>query len=131
MKIESHLENLKESLIEIEDAITKGLEEKQRSLGFHTSAAAIDMLEILLHEKNLIDYGFVIKHEWFNSKKRIKEKFSFEFPHKNEIINLISKIEAVRNTLCYGKRQDKEVLRDLIDNFNKLKSIFMEVSKYG
>ena len=42
MKIESHLENLKESLREIEEAITKGLLQKQRTLGFHASAGAIN-----------------------------------------------------------------------------------------
>ena len=69
MKIESHLENLKESFREIEIAIKEGLEKKQRTIGFHTSSAAIDMLEIILHKNKLIDPGFVIKHEWLNSKK--------------------------------------------------------------
>src|SRR3989344_9407085 len=103
MKIQHHLENLKESVKEIEDAITKGLLQKQRTLGFHTSAGAIDILEIILHKNNLIDSGFVIKHEWFNSKKRIAEKFPFDFPSKKEIIKLVTKIESTRNKLCMGK----------------------------
>ena len=130
MKIESHIENLKESIREIEEAITKGLLQKQRTLGFHTSAAAIDILEIILHEKNLIDPGFVIKHEWFNSKRKIEEKFSFDFNNKKEIIKLIKNIESVRNNLCYGKRQDEEILEKLIQDFNKLKSVFKEVTEY-
>jgi len=63
MKIESHLENLKESINEIGESITKDLTKKQRTLGFHTSAAAMDILEIILHKNNLIDPGFIIKHE--------------------------------------------------------------------
>ncbi|GBE19820.1 hypothetical protein BMS3Abin17_00549 [archaeon BMS3Abin17] len=128
MKIESHLENLKESIEEIDEAVTKGLEKKQRTIGFHTSAGAVDILEIILHERNLIDSGFVIKHEWFNSKRRIAEKFNFDFPRKEEIMNLIAKIENVRNKLCYGKRQDEAVLEKLVHDFNSLKKIFTEVT---
>ncbi len=130
MKIENHLENLKESISEIEECIKKGLVEKQRTLGFHASAGAIDMLEVILHKKELIDYGFIIKHEWFNSKNKIKEKFNFEFPRKVEILKLISSIENVRNKLCYGKRQSEEVLEEIVKNFNYLKEIFNEVAGY-
>lgn len=130
MKIESHLENLKESIREVELAIESGLSKKQRSLGFHTSAAAIDMLEIILHKNNLIDPGFIIKHEWFNSKRIISEKFNFNFPHNIEMLELISKIEKARNIFCYGKRQDESVLEETVQNFNKLKKIFTEVTKY-
>ncbi len=130
MHISSHFENLKESIFEIEQAIIKGITQKQRTLGFHTSAAAADMLEIILHEQNLIDPGFTIKHEWFNSKRKIQEKFPMSFQNKDEIILLISKIEAVRNTLCYGKRQPEEVLERLITDFNQLKKLFEEVTSH-
>ncbi len=130
MKIESHLENLRESIEEIEAAVTKGIEKRQRTLGFHTSAAAIDMLEILLHEKNLIDPGFIIKHEWFNSKRKIDEKFPFDFPEKKSILALIMNIENVRNKLCYGRRQDEFILEKLLRDFNSLKKIFLEETKH-
>lgn len=130
MKIESHLENLKESIKEIEEAVKEGLLQKQRTLGFHTSAGAVDILEIILHKNNLVDPGFVIKHEWFNSKKKIVEKFSFDFPFKRKIIRLIVKIESVRNKLCYGKRVDEKELEQLVKYFIKLKEIFLEVSGY-
>src|SRR3989344_1375885 len=115
MKIESHLQNLKESLEIIGECINKGLLERQRTIGFHTSAAAVDLLEMLLHKTNLIDPGFVVKHEWFKSK------------NKKEIISLMFKIEEKRNTLCYGKPQKIELLQDVINNFNKLKKKFHEV----
>ncbi|MFA7707707.1 MAG: hypothetical protein WCX73_02050 [Candidatus Pacearchaeota archaeon] len=130
MKIESHLENLKESIREIEEAITQGLVNKQRTLGFHTSAGAADIIEIILHKNNLIDLGFIIKHEWFNSKRKIEEKLNFEFPKKKEILDLAVKIEFVRNSLCYGKRQEEDKLEELVSNFNKLKEIFLEVTDY-
>lgn len=131
MKIENHLENLKESIREIEEAITKGLEEKQRTLAFHASSAAADMLEIILHKNNLVDMGFIFKHEWLNSKNIIKEKISFDFPKKIEIIDLMMKIEAVRNPLCYGRRREAEELILLVEDFNKLRKLFEEVSGYG
>ena len=130
MKIESHLENLKESINEIEESISKGLISKQRTLGFHASAGAADIIEILLHKNNLIDSGFMVKHEWFNSKRKIEEKLNFEFPKKKEILDLTVKIESVRNSLCYGKRQEEEKLEELVSNFNKLKEIFLEVTGY-
>lgn len=130
MKIESHLENLKESFREIENAIKEGLEKKQRTIGFHTSSAAIDMLEIILHKNKLIDPGFIIKHEWLNSKRKTEEKLSFDFPKKKEIIKHITKIESVRNKFCYGKRQKEKNLEEIVKEFNKLKELFIEVSDY-
>lgn len=122
MKIDSPLENLKESISEIEESITKGLVSKQRTLGFNSSAGAIDMLEIILHKQNL--------NEWFNSEKTINKKFNFDFPRKKEIMPLIMKIENIRNKLCYGKRQQESLLKEQVDNFNKLKKIFMEITEY-
>jgi len=130
MKIESHLENLNESIREIEEAVKFGLTEKQRTLGFHTSAASIDILEIILHKENKIDPGFILKHDWFNADRKIKEKIPFDFSRKEEIISLIKSIENSRNNFCYGKRQSEESLETLIKTFNKLKEIFIEVTKY-
>ncbi|MBI2542372.1 hypothetical protein HYV80_06705 [Candidatus Woesearchaeota archaeon] len=126
MKIETHLKNLKESIEVIEESIEKGLVERQRNIGFNTSAACIDMLEILLHKNDLIDPGFIIKHEWLKSANKIKEKFPFDFSKKNEIIRLISKIEEKRDILCYGKPQKVEIIQEVINNFNTLKEKFKE-----
>lgn len=87
-------------------------------------------MEIILHKNNLIDPGFIIKHEWFNSKKKTAEKFSFDFPHKEEIIKIVTKIESVRNKLCYGKRADEKELEQLVKDFTLLKEIFMEATNY-
>ncbi len=124
MNIESHLKNLKESIEVINESIQKGILERKRNIGFNASAGAIDMLETFLHKKSLIDPGFIVKHEWFNSDRMIKEKFSFDFPEKEEVIKLISDIEKKRNLLCYGKPQKEETVREVIDNFNRLKDKF-------
>lgn len=127
MKIEEHYKRLKESLQVIEECIKKGIVERQRTIGFSTSAACADMLEILLHKKNLIDPSFLIKHEWFKSKNKMEDKFTFEFPQKKEILFLVSKIEEKRNVLCYGKSQNAEFVNEVIDDFKKLKNKFKEV----
>lgn len=126
MNIDSHKNGLRESLNLIEESIEKGIQNRQRTIGFNTSAAAIDLLEILLHKNSLIDPGFTIKHEWLKSQKKIKEKLSFDFPQKNAILGLMLRIEEKRNLLCYGKQQKPQAIQEVIDNFNKLKSLFME-----
>lgn len=127
MKIEDHLRNLKESLAVIEESIKIGLIERQRNIGFNASASATDMIEIFLHKNSLIDMGFIVKHEWFNSKNKLEEKFPFDFSKKREIFSLILKIEEKRNTLCYGKPQKIEILHEVIENLNKLKELFKGV----
>ncbi len=126
MKIEDHIVRLKESFDVLEENIKRGIIERQQVIGFSTSSASAEMLEIFLHKKNLIDPGFIIKHEWLKSKNRTEEKFPFDFPNKNKIFELICKIEEKRNVLCYGKPQKEEVIRDVINNFNELKRIFKE-----
>ena len=79
-----------------------------------------------MHKHSLIDPGFTIKHEWLKSKNKIKEKFPFDFPSKNELLNLIFKIEEKRDILCYGMAQKAEVIQEILTNFNKLKETFRE-----
>ena len=126
MKTEIHLKNLKESLEVIEESIEKALVERQRTIGFNTSAACADMLEILLHKNSLIDPGFIIKHEWLKSKNKVSERFPFDFPKKKELLNMIFKIEEKRNVLCYGKPQPIEVIQEILADFNTLKKKFRE-----
>ena len=126
MNVESHLRNLKESLEEIKESIQKGVVNRQRTIGFHTSAAASDMLEVFLHKKNLISPGQVIKHEWLKSKNKINEKLAFDFAQKDEIIKLMHSIEERRNQLCYGKPSAEKEIESQIEDFNKLKEIFIK-----
>ncbi|MBI2173057.1 MAG: hypothetical protein HYT73_02475 [Candidatus Aenigmarchaeota archaeon] len=118
MNIESHKRNLKESLESLKECVERGIEDRQRSIGFHTSAAMCDMLEMLLHKKSLIDPGASIKHDWFSSTRTTQEKLNFDFPNKKEILEIMVRIENKRNILCYGKRQSEKVIRSVIDDFN-------------
>ncbi|MEK6920759.1 MAG: hypothetical protein AABX82_02660 [Nanoarchaeota archaeon] len=120
MKLDVHLRNIKESVEVLEDCIEKGLLERQRTIGFTTSAAAVDLLEMLLHKKNLLDQGTILKHQWFRSKNKLEEKLPFDFPEKKEFLALIFILEEKRNVLCYGKPQKIEVLKDVIETFNTL-----------
>jgi len=124
MKIEDHLRNIKESLEVIKESIQKGLQERQRNIGFNASVAATEMLEVYLHKNNLINPGTSLKHELFNSVRRAKEKLNFDFKNKEEIIKLLNKIETKRNLLCYGKPQLLAIIESVLSSFNKIKSLF-------
>ena len=126
MKSEDHIRSFNESLDVIKESIEKGIQKRQRSIGFCASTGAIDLFEIFLHNKQLLNPSSMIKHDWFSSERRINERLNFDFPKKNEIINLILKIEAKRNILCYGKLQPEEYIEEEINDFFKLIKIFRD-----
>ena len=124
MKIEDHLRNINESLDVIKESIQKGISERQRNIGFNTSVAAVEMLEIFLHKNNLLNPGAIIKHDWFSSPRKANEKLQFDFPQKEQIIKLLVDIETKRNLLCYGKLQEAEVIKSVLSLFNRIKTLF-------
>lgn len=127
LKEELHIRNLEESISVINECVERGwIIERQRTIGFHCSAAAVDILEILLHKHHLISPGAQLKHDWFASENKIKEKLNFEFPHKNEIIPLIMAVEKSRNLLCYGKPQPEKEIEKIVLDFKKLVKIAEE-----
>ena len=127
MKLESHQKNIKESLEVIQECIEKGLEARQRTLAFSASVVSADLLEVLLHKLNLIDTGFIVKHEWLKSKNKTAEKLPFDFPKKKEILALMADIEERRNMLCYGSPQKVEVIQDVLEKLNTLRKLLKEV----
>lgn len=127
MNIEKHYERLKESLEVLDESISKNLVKRQRTIGFNCSAASADMFEIYLHENNLIEPGFTVKHEWFKSKNKIEEKFPFEFEYKEKIFKLMEEIEDKRNNLCYGTPKPEKIIKEVILRFNELKQLFKKV----
>lgn len=124
MRIEAHEKRLNESIGVIDESVEIGIEERQRNIGFNASAAAIDMLEILLHKAGKISTSQVIKHQWLASANKIREKLWFEFPRKREMLRLITSIESKRNKLCYGTPQPKREIEEVINDFRKLKEEF-------
>lgn len=124
MKIEDHIRNIKENQEVIKESIQKGLQERQRNIGFNASVAAAEMLEVYLQKNNLINPGTSLKHELFNSIRRAKEKLNFDFKNKDEILKLLNEIETKRNLLCYGKPQPLMIIESVLSSFNKIKSLF-------
>ncbi|MBU0959337.1 MAG: hypothetical protein KKB31_05320 [Nanoarchaeota archaeon] len=124
MKIEDHLRNIKESLDVIKESIQKGIQERQRNIGFNVSVASVEMLEVFLHKENIINPGLMIKHDWFTSLRKAKEKLDFNFPEKEKIINFLFEIETKRNLLCYGKPRPVSEIESVLNSFNELKKLF-------
>lgn len=124
MKVEDHLRNIQESLDVINESIQKGLQERQRNISFNVSLASVEMLEVFLHKKNLINPGAIIKHDWFSSVRKAKEKLPFDFPEKEKILDYLCDIESKRNLLCYGKSQPINEIESILESFSKLKSLF-------
>jgi hypothetical protein len=126
MNIEAHRRALIESMEEIRNAVQMGIERKQRTIGFHCSAAAVDMLEIFLHEKNLINPGTVIKHDFFASPRKATDKIP-SFQGKEKLLKLFVELEIRRNMLVYGKGQNRDKIESYLELFNKIKEILTDM----
>ena len=123
MNIESHKRAIKESLEMIRESIRKGVSERQRTIGFHCSVAAADILELFLHSRGLISPGKTIKHDFFTSKRKLKERLP-EFKHRERAIELLTELESKRNLLCYGKPQTEGLIEEYLSTFNKIRKLF-------
>ncbi len=126
MKTTEHVRNIKESLEEIDEAVELGLERRQRSLGFHVSVCATELVELYLHKAGLLDESRVLKHTDFSSLRRARDVLSFAFPRKEEVIEILVEIEKRRNVLCYGKRKEEDELKEYLNLFMRLKRIMEE-----
>ena len=131
--IGEHKKKIKEHLEEIEDAIDEGIEKKPITIGFHCSACSIQFLELYLHVINKISIGKIVKHDWFKKPKPeqkkeplIERKLNVNFSKKQEIYDLIYKIEEERNILMYGKPV-KNQIKEILKNFLKLKETFLSL----
>ncbi len=124
MREEDHKISIQESLDVLKESIQLGLEPRQRTIGFHCSAAAADLLELYLHQINAIDPGKTLKHDFFSSERKALEKIHEDFPEKVRIIKLMVGLESLRNQLCYGKRQPKEKIEQYVTLFNSILALF-------
>jgi len=124
MNVEDHLRNISESLEVLKENIQKGIEKRQRSIGFNTSLCAVEMLEVFLHKENLLHPSSLLKHNWFGSVRKAHQKIEFDFLDKSKIINLICKIEDKRNSLCYGNQKSLFEIKETLNYFNELKELF-------
>lgn len=124
MKVEFHVTHYRESLDAIELAIERGLERNQRSIGFHTSAASVDLLSLYLFQERLITPGTQIQHSWFRSEVRAREHLAMDFPDKDRVFELMAQIEAARDGLCYGRPRPIDEVQRTIETFQKLRTLF-------
>lgn len=127
MKPEAHLKKISESRETLEECIDKGITRKQVTIGFHSSFLACNLFELYLHKANLINLSTHFKHDWLGSKRKMREKLPFDFPQKQEILDLIYLIEKNRDILCYGNPQPEEVIKDQMDRVHTLENIFKEL----
>lgn len=133
MKITKHEEILKEVEQTINSAIKdkQGLLMHQRRLMSMISLGASNLIELYLHNLNVIDPGINVKHNWFSkSKEKIKLKLDSiisknlnEIKNIHEIIGLINQIEQDRNEIIYGAPVTDKVLRRKIDAYLELKEL--------
>ena len=129
VSIQIHKEHIKEHLQGIEDAIIIGIEKRSATIGLHTSACSISLIELYLHVLGKISTGTIVKHEWFKPPllgqkiaPLVERKLGVNFPEKEEILKLMYSIEDQRNKLIYGKPV-KEVTEAVLSSFQKLHSI--------
>lgn len=124
MKLEYHKRQFLESLRALEFAVERGAGEWQRSIGFHASAAGIDLLSLYLFEQRLITPGTQINHRWLRSTTTLAEKLPFDFPNKDLIIEKMAFIESRRDPFCYGRTQSLDEIMQVIQAFQELRRIF-------
>jgi len=124
---ETNRKRIRESLEVLEESVEKGLQDRQQTIGFSLSSASTHYLELFLHQLSLTDPGFILKHQWLKSQKQITTKLPFDFPCKQEILDLMASIEEKRNVLCYGRPQKVEVIQAVLEKFYELKKKFKEV----
>ena len=121
-----HKARIQEHLQVIKDAMAVGLELRPATIGFHTSACAIDLVELYLHKTGKIPIGMQVKHSWFKrptpGQKILplaERHLPAEFTSKKEIIEL-----RIKNL----ERQEGK-LREKADDIQK--SIMRELQKNG
>lgn len=128
-----HLAKIKEHLQELKDAVALGIENRPATIGFHTSACAIDFLESYLHKTGKIPIGMQVKHEWFKRPKSgqkimplAERNVKADFQYKTQILDLLYTIEENRNKLIYGHATISEI-KHTLETFKNLKKIFIEL----
>ena len=129
---EIHKQHLQEHLQELEDALAVGLEQRSSTIGLHTSACSIDLLELYLHCLDKISIGSMVKHEWFKAPKPeqkimplAERMLEVDFPAKEEIFSLMYLIEENRNKLIYG-RPNRSTTEIVLNAFRKLHALIKE-----
>lgn len=130
MLVESHKVRLRESLRHIASAIADGPAENQRTIGFHASAAAVDLLNIYLHQTGRLDLSADISHRKLRSKRLLEEAMPYDFPDKETLCDLLIRIETARDGLCYGRLQDEAIVENTLKAFGDVRAHFRAIGAH-
>ncbi|MBS3122931.1 hypothetical protein J4434_08690 [Candidatus Woesearchaeota archaeon] len=133
MRVEKHLEALKEVQDEIDSALKdpRGVVVHQRRLAFSLSLGACTLIELYFHKHNVIKEGAKIHHEWLKRKKEtIFEQLQNQIVSPitslsdiDKIIDLAILIEEKRDDLAYGSVASESILMEKINLFLKMKEL--------
>lgn len=122
--VANHKIRLRESLEVITWSVGRDVVAYQRTIGFHTSAASVDLLNVYLHQAALLDPSSDINHRRMGSERMLREALPFDFPQKDPLIRLLCAVEDARSRLCYGRPQTTDVVEATVAAFGELRRIF-------
>lgn len=132
MRLEKHIESLKEVLREIESALedAQGLTAHQRRLAAMLSLGICELIEIYFHRLGIMKEGARIKHSIFR-KGNMEALLSSQItaPLKavksiERILEIAADIENSRDDMLYGSPVDEEgLLKEKIDGFFDLRKL--------
>ncbi len=133
MKREKHEKIMAEVWDEVNTALSdkRGLIAHQSRLAFSVSLGAVNILEIYLHNLNVLKEGVKIDHKWFKRKmetvfEHLQNQITspiISIQRIEEIVDIVRKIEEKRDDLAYGSSATEEVLQEKINLLFKLKEI--------
>lgn len=132
MRLEKHIEGLKEVLSEIESALedTRGLASHQRRLAAMLSLGICELVEIYFHKLGIMKEGARIKHGLFR-KNNMEELLSNQITAPldstksiGRILEIVVDIEESRDDMLYGSPlNEEELLKEKIDEFLDMKKL--------
>ncbi|MBI4896684.1 MAG: hypothetical protein HY832_04020 [Candidatus Aenigmarchaeota archaeon] len=130
MQEEKHLSALREVDAYVDEALQKGLMERQRLLMLALSLGMQHVVELWLHHARAIKPGASIKHDFFKTEeRRLKLKLAgmltkqiTSIEHADAVLSLARDIERNRDDIVYGAPlQNDRILREKVDCFFELK----------
>lgn len=130
MLVDNHRLRLRESLRHIATAIADGPADNQRTIGFHASAASVDLLNIYLHQTGRLDVSADISHRKLRSQRLLDEAMPYDFPDKAILCALLIQIESARDGLCYGRLQDAASVEETLRAFGDLRARFRAIGAH-
>lgn len=132
MRLEKHIESLKEVMDEIKSSLEdlQGIKSHQRRLAIMLPLGVCELIELYFHKLKIIKNGSRIKHNWFR-QKRARDSLSNQIiidiedvKNIDKIIDLAQSIEEKRDDMAYGSPIEEEsLLKSKIDDFLELKKI--------